>query len=616
MPVGVNNNYDTQGKGILSYSSVFTVADKCNDPKITTQGTPCPPEYSAKSEFINLDYGIYATSDNVFKNFTVKNTNFDNNYWGIFAMNINNASFTLNTFKSPNIPLQPYNMVSYDVAYGLYLMNCSDYTVEANLFDKTDNARWASVGLIINNSGSALNTIYNNTFKNIRYAATLAQNDNKGTNYDTGLKIKCNDYIYNKQDIAVVHSQSGISIYQGANVIDQNAPDKDKRPAGNRFSKIITTGTPDFDNDMGQPITYFYHNANGNLNNLWVPQYCSTPSKILKKEVPLAFFNKALSCPTFAAVAGNLPPRSHESLLQDFGQNTLYYNSAKLILQIWVDGGNTPELVQTTELAYPWEAYTLYNELIGLSPYLSDEVLIAAIQNEDGLPPLMLKIILLANPQAVRSEKVMEALYARNNPFPEEWLHELEMGLEVISQREELEAEVSYYAAERKIYLDLLKQYYLADTSANAMQNLQLLISFESDIDSRYELVFAKIANNEFTAANTILVNMESSLPENDLEISKYNKMRDIVPIIIQLYSGETDWGGIDQNIVNELSETDEDLPASLARAIRMHYDESYTYSEPIYVNESIASKSTTAAQISKSAAIGYSAHSRPPIPQ
>lgn len=146
---------------------------------------------------------------------------------------------------------------------------------------------------------------------------------------------------------------------------------------------------------------------------------------------------------------------------------------------------------------------------------------------------------------------------------------------------------------------------YLADTSASAMQNLQQLLSAESDFESRYELVFAKIANNEFTTANTLLENMEAVLPEDKAEINRYYKMRDIIPFVIQLYSGESEWENIDQSRINEISESEgEDLPASIARAIRLQFDESYSYAEPIYVNESLESKSTSATKINRNAAI------------
>jgi hypothetical protein len=147
------------------------------------------------------------------------------------------------------------------------------------------------------------------------------------------------------------------------------------------------------------------------------------------------------------------------------------------------------------------------------------------------------------------------------------------------------EADVAYYATERKTYLDLLKKYHLEDTTANASQNLIQLLSCESDLESRYEMVFAQIANNEYTAANTTLDNMESILPENDLEIIKYYKMRNILPIIEQLNSGETTWENIDQSIVNELSENDDELPGMLAKSIRLRFDTAFIYEEPIYTD-------------------------------
>lgn len=131
-----------------------------------------------------------------------------------------------------------------------------------------------------------------------------------------------------------------------------------------------------------------------------------------------------------------------------------------------------------------------------------------------------------------------------------------------------------------------------------------LFLAAETDIVSRYELVFAQIANKEGSLALETLENMESILPENDIEMYNYYQMKDLLPEIVKLNCDEIDWGAIDQSLVIALSENNEDLPGALAKAIRMHYDESYTYAEPIYVNESIASKSTTASKISKSAAI------------
>ncbi|MCX6233041.1 MAG: T9SS type A sorting domain-containing protein [Bacteroidetes bacterium] len=580
IPVGINNNWATNGIGIKSYNSVYNVCDRCNNPIILPENTPCPQEYYSDSKFINLDYGLYAFATNTFWNFNTKNTTFDNNNRGIYAMNIYNASFTLNTFKVPLIPLQPYNMVSYIGAYGMYLMNCNNYTVESNIFDKADNYPMVSVGIIINSSGSAYNSIYNNKFKNIKFAATLAQDINRDINQNNGLKIKCNDYRNNNQDIAVVDFTGigGISKIQGANAT-VNDPLKDQKPAGNTFSQ--TALISDIDNTLGHNFDYYYHNG---ITENWVPVYYTNSNVLINKD-QFSTYNKSLSCPSIAVTnpyTSNLPGLS--TLQQGFTENTLAYNSSKLILQIWLDGGNTEELEQTVELSYPWEAYELFQSLIGLSPYLSEDVLVAAIQNEDGLPPYMLKLVLLANPQSIRSDRVMEALNNRCNPFPPEWIDELMEENNVISPVEDLQADVSYYASLRKTYIDLIKQYYLADTVSDALESFQKLLETETDLNSKYELVFAKLSNNEIVAANELLNNINNIIP-NDVERQKYDKLTQIIPIIIQLNYEGLNWEEINQSKIIEFSETNNDLPGGLAKALRLHYDPNYVYQEPIYVN-------------------------------
>ncbi|NVN94518.1 MAG: T9SS type A sorting domain-containing protein [Bacteroidetes bacterium] len=579
--------YPSAGKGIISYSSVFTVADRCNNPNGVTPGTPCPSQYTTKSEFHNLQYGIYATSDNVIKNFTVRNAAFDNNFRGIYAMNINNAVFTYNKFKTINFAF-PGNGNSFPAAYGLYLNTCSGYTVEGNQFNKSDSYLYASLGLVVHNSGNAINTVYNNRFSNIKYAATQAQDNNRGTTTDNGLKIKCNDYLFNKQDIAVLQntplSTVGISYYQGAPVTNPSIPSEWTKPAGNTFSKDGTTAFTDYNNTQGQNINYYHHN--GTDNDFWVPKYCNPEPKITKISTTAPYTTKEQVCPSIANTGEGLP-HTHAELFNAFSGSIIQLNSAKLILQIWVDGGNTELLKQEVKMAYPWEAYELYNNLLGKSPYLSDDVLMAAIQNESGLPPLMLKLILLANPQAVRSDRVMKALFARENPFPEEWIYELKQGLAVISPRENLEADVAFYATERKTYLDLLKKDWLADTTATAAQSLLQLLSEETDVDARYELAFAQLANKNTEAANATFAAIEQLLLPDDKEAKeKYYHMKQIFPIISKIEIDGIGWDALQEGeraLINDYSENNDQLPGMLAKSIRLRFDNEYTYEEPIY---------------------------------
>jgi len=56
-------------------------------------------------------------------------------------------------------------------------------------------------------------------------------------------------------------------------------------------------------------------------------------------------------------------------------------------------------------------------------------VLKTAIQNENVLPNEMIRDILVANPQAPKSESVMDQLNNRYNPMPDSLLAEIQKGV-------------------------------------------------------------------------------------------------------------------------------------------------------------------------------------------
>jgi hypothetical protein len=584
-------DFSNAGIGIYSNESYYNIDNSVN-----------------QTEFYKLQYGIKSILTITEKPIRVKRALFNQNLHGIFAMNSANGWFTANTFKIPERFEQVNNnLVNTNSAYGMYLDHCTGYTVEGNTFNKiTGVTNNASYGLIINESGApaALNSIYNNAFQNIEHASTQVQGNNRGSNYNNGLKILCNQFTSNNKDITVfpfdplvIPPTDGISEYQGTNAYSSSNADM-KKPAGNTFSKTGPIANYTDINNQGLGITYFHHKKNNDAD-IWFPLY-SNPSASSIGVFPSGTFpdfpisDRRQACPEKALQTGLA--KDPIAINTYITEKTLQKNSAKLILDLWKDGGNTQGLVQEVELAYPWEAYIVYNDLLIHSPYLSDEVLIEAIQNEEVLPPVMLKLILLANPQACRSDVVMEALYNRVNPLPEAMIDEIMQGLEVISPLENLEADVSYYASERKTYLDMLKQYYMEDTAATGMQNLIQLLGSETDIESRYELVFAQIANQDFEGALITFSDIEGMIiPDSQPEeMDRYNKMSNVLPILINVESGNVEWENIeptDKDYLIELSDNDRGMPGSLARAARMQFEPEYIYEEPIYTGDDIPLK-------------------------
>jgi len=578
-----------KGTGIRSTESKFSVNSACSS-QFLFYAYQCPPNKIIPSEFRNLEYGIYAFTNNPLKNISVRNAIFDNNKRGVFSKNHNYSWFTSNTFKVPD-----YYEAGVDntvnSAYGMYLDHCTGYTIEGNSFNKVDNAvNNAAYGLVINESGdtTANNTIYNNNFQNIEHSSTQIQGNNRGGGDQLkGLKIKCNDYTGNKQDITVIPlaAYDGISQYQGAYATSSQIDIT--KPAGNTFSKNGNTALTDFSNS-GLNLNYYHHY--GDTSNIWVPKYCNPAPKITLIQT-WAFYIKELACPSIALQSGLPTPYPYNPIqINTFlNQKKILKNSSQLILNLWVDGGNTEGLREEVKLAYPWEAYVLFNDLLLHSPYLSDEVLIDAIKREDVLPPIMLKLILLANPQAVRSDGVWDALHNRVNPLSDDMIDEIKQGLEIISPKENLEADVSFYANECNTYSNLLKQYYLADTIGDGMQNLIQILSNETDIASRYEMVFAKLNNNDFEGALTALASVEGMFDaeNNPYEMDRFNKMNRIIPILISIETENTTWNTIsetDKNYLIEISETDRNICGSIATTARILFDNTFEYNEPIYL--------------------------------
>lgn len=99
---------DILKNGIYSQGAGFIVRGRDNILGIT------------KSTFTNLDYGVRA--ENTTKTLTVQNSDFDNNFCGIFNIASNNTKILNNEFKI-NPVLNPRGLFESDAAFGLVLHN-------------------------------------------------------------------------------------------------------------------------------------------------------------------------------------------------------------------------------------------------------------------------------------------------------------------------------------------------------------------------------------------------------------------------------------------------------------------------------------------------------------
>lgn len=560
-----------RGNGIFSYNSLINVHPLCTDYLVSpcTQWKP--------NTFKGLHSGILAMASQPNIPLSVKMATFEDNWKGIYLNGISNASIIQSNFKVYTESNMPYK------TYGLYLDNCTGYTIEENIFSSdTGMSQSTTLGMVINNSGEETNEVYNNTFSDLTYGL-IAQHDNRGIDKHTGLKIKCNDFSdVELTDIGITkeiwyNGITGISNHQGSDV-------SVTAPAGNTFSWKNLYYFSDINNNGLFISKYYHHDIQGPTpaqGENWVPLYYNSQKVLLEKTVGLDYTNKTTACPLNSG--GN--PVPIEQLYSKAEAEQVNVNSAKLVLNIWRDGG-IPDLPEQVELAYSWETYDYYNLLMLESPYLSDQTLIAAINNTDLLPDLLLKLILIANPQCTRSDEVLLAIEEREPQLPEYMIDEIMLGEDLPSPLEALEATVSYHVHERQNTLNRIITIYLNDT-VNSYARDSLLALFDRDeyLNAKYAKAFIHLYENDFEALDIMMSDIEAMLDGEDYQQQQYQEHLDFIEIARIMHEDSLSYEDLTTSQIDllyNLAENGMFFPAAYARSLLICYDPEFEYEEPI----------------------------------
>ncbi|MEN8249873.1 MAG: hypothetical protein ABFS32_13150 [Bacteroidota bacterium] len=190
----------------------------------------------------------------------------------------------------------------------------------------------------------------------------------------------------------------------------------------------------------------------------------------------LALYSKELSCPS--NIGGGIDINAEMTIIAIENVQILAYEDT--ISQV-TDGGDTETLNLDVQTSFPDEALEIRQDLLNQSPYLSDTVMKSAINQENVLPNLMLRDILVANPQASKSTSVLDALDNRFIPMPDYMMAEIMQGQNIWGAKELLELELSKHQSNKTKSFNKLTKHYLADT-INGWARDSLMTLFNSDI--------------------------------------------------------------------------------------------------------------------------------------
>jgi hypothetical protein len=579
-------NYSSQlagsrGIGVESNQSGYTIDRVCIENLIypCTEWQPCL--------FENLDYGVLALNGIGRYPITVNNTDFIDNHMGIFLGLVYDATIIRNHFE---LNADDDYFQSGEKLVGIYSQFCPRYQIEENTITGGDPEHFELIGMHIVNSGAEYyNEIYNNILTNLDNGITAS-----GENRDEdgkGLCIKCNDFVGCNIDVAVLPNggetpkKLGIAFLQGD--ISPEPPageDPDQTvSAGNTFS-VYNSSEVNYSNDLAcNPIQYTYHGQNpGDYKIRPFPTNPAQPTEnlLLRQDNPVTY-SKPSSCPSNLGGGGITPLVESNKLSNEL----VLVEKYKDTLNMYVDGGDTPSLQSQVQTSSPDEALSIQQQLIDESPFLSDTVMITAIEKEDVLPNAMIRDVLTLNPQSAKNDHILDKLDERMLPMPDYMIDEIKQNENIFGPKELLEQKLDDHKSKRDISLAKLCRYYKTDTinTTTSFDSLEYILFNTWTLGTRYELLLQHLnindSLNSYATINDIPLSFDLTSQQYD-ELTLYEELTNII------FAINKDSVRFDTTSINSLYDMyliNRGIPSEFSKHFLV-YHHYLSFNEPIYL--------------------------------
>ncbi len=465
---------------IYAFDAGFKVNRYCsNDVK------PCPTSSYIYSYFQGFNMGINAINSIGYESpITVQNTFFQNNVFGIRTLHDVDLTVLFSNFIVGE---------NGTCGAGVYLNYTPSFYIEENTFTKATNALSGRDYFGIVALGTqGVNEIYRNTFNNLT-CANFAFGNNMIT-IDGGLSYICNENQGNLIDFCIpTHtlgtSNYNIQLYQG----------NSSEAAGNIFSQNGVQWQ--FHNGGEDYVAYYYDSS----NPLEVPQ--DAYSYGIRKFAA----NSSNDCLPHYTNGGSTPVLSPTDRLQrenDYYTSYANYHSLKGLYMNYLDGGNTSNELYDIHTATSSDMWELRAQLLGHSPYLSNEVLRATADRDDIFTESVLFEILAANPEELGRDTLLNYL-ENNGTLPEYMIGVLrDLASGTRSPRSALESTITNYKQKYSRAANDIIRSIRNDSIMNSTSDLHFWLGNLEDIHADRQLIAMYLDegddNTAFALANML----------------------------------------------------------------------------------------------------------------
>lgn len=368
----LNVKAEDWGSGIISIDAGYKVVPRC-----TTLTFPCTG--SVPNTFNNLFQGIYVAEGVSDANVTVDRDVFNNNIYGVRLANVRMPKIINNTFNLSDVGAPVYPTV-----FGIFSDAAYNVRVENNTINGLGplgtNNRTIGTACINSDAGTGGFWDYRNTYNTLETGSQIQESNVTVGGYI----VDCN--FYNGDN---TFTTSGIFVADGS-VANQGVPCGFGTQVSLQANEFTGTcnGTDRFQiysNPGVSPWSYRSLSSGSTGFNTGCLQSIPPPNGTPNGTA--CFLDKTASaCPS--QYSGS-PVSSHIIARGNYvtGINEI------AVMKGQIDGGNTQATLEYVNGDH--SAGQIRDYLIDRSPYLSDEVLVAAIDKD--LPPGHIKQILIAN---------------------------------------------------------------------------------------------------------------------------------------------------------------------------------------------------------------------------
>jgi hypothetical protein len=243
-------------------------------------------------------------------------------------------------------------------------------------------------------------------------------------------------------------------------------------------------------------------------------------------------------------------------------------------------------LQEEVEYSVPPEAMAIYTELIDNSPYLSDTVVSTAIEKEDVMPAVMIRDVMVANPQTAKNDELMDKLDERWTPLPEYMKEQILQGKNIVSIMEKTESKLGRFRLEKARAMNELERIYRMDTVAGT-DSLEALYIADDDLESKYKHAFLNMEQGAWNTGMATIENIPEEVNLSAVEVSEYEQMVEYAGLIASLQGAMPDSTDITELV--GIMESEQGVASIYALNTLIDLGE-ITYDEPIEMPEMLKS--------------------------